>query len=467
MINDPKLDLEAVSLGEFAADWTRIEIAVQLIAPWASKTSPEVAIVTIMADGTSQPAHFRCLVSKTCPVGSTAQVQAVFSHGTRTCGHIVRDVGIVSTCEEQEPAVPAVSLPPCANAEFRVRPDAIGPTVSVSIITSGSGIQNWIWQAFVPGGIVAGAGKVDLAGEGKEFVNGLLRDCPTLPPTRFQRTMDGIGERLWDVAPAEFRAAYTEWRTKIGTSFPIQFITDDPYVPWEMMKPRGSDAKHLFLQHPVARWPLSRSGLRRSYFEGGDLLSFVPKYEDRSKILKFAVEEGEWICEEFRGRAMDANTTTFLDVLDGKYPRRVGIVHFAGHGQEHTNISDGGIEMEDGVVSVTEIHQDRVVLGQREGTLIVLNACETSVGVSLLGMNIGWSAAIADREFGGLVAPLWAVQDAAALSMMRGALPGLLGGTQTLGEAMTNARLANCDNSVAAYAYLAHGDVMAKFTSIP
>ena len=465
LTNEGKPDLESISLGKFPADWSKIEIAVRLIAPWASKISPEVAFATIMGDGTSQPAHFRCLVSAEYLEESPVQVQAVFSHGTRICGYISRDLRATSAKVKDEPVASAVDDTSHISAELRVMPDVTGPDVSVSIIRSSDRTQHWVWKAFVPGGIVEGTGTVDLAGDGKEFVDGLLKTCPNLQPSRVQRSMDGIGERLWDVAPAAFRTAYLDWQARIGLSFAIQFVTDDPYVPWEMIKPRVSNAQHLFLQHPVARWPLSRAGLRRARFKGGDLLSFVPKYAQH-KSLKFAIAEGEWICSELRGLAMSANTNTFLDVLDGKHPRPVGMVHFAGHGQEYSNVNDGGgIEMEDGVVTVTDVHQERVILGKREGTLMVLNACETSAGASLLGMNSGWSAAIADREFGGLIAPLWAVQDEAALSMMQKALPCLLDGTQTLGEALKNARLANCNNSVAAYAYLAHGDVMAKFTT--
>lgn len=455
-----------VSLGKFPANWARIEIAVQVIAPWASETVAESAFAAIMADGTSKPARFRCLVSSEYLEGSPAQVQAVFLHGTRICGHIVHDVAAGLAEVEPEPAAPVLGTPSGVSANFRVMPDVAGPDVSVSIFRRGEGAQNWIWKAFVPGGTVDGAGEVNLGREDKDFADGLLKECPGLQPSRFQRTLDGIGERLWDIAPAEFRTAYLDWRARIGTSFAIQFVTDDPYVPWEMMKPRIPTARHLFLQHPVARWPLSRAGRRRARLAGGDLLSFVPKYE-RHKALGFAIVEGQWVCSALGGRAMPANTDTFLDILDGKHPSPVGMLHFAGHGREHSVVTNGGIEMEDGVVSVADVHQDRVVLGQREGTLIVLNACETSVGARLLGMNVGWGAAIADREFGGLIAPLWEVQDEAALSMMQTALPCLLDGTQTLGEALTGARLANSSASVAAYAYLAHGDVMARFAPKP
>lgn len=458
----PQPGSEPVSLGRFPPDWDSIAITVQLIAPWASETVAETSTITIKADGTSQPARFECRVSADYIAGTPAQIHAVFLHGTRICGHAMRDLAAAPGEALPNPVAAAPATPQAARAGFRVMPDAAGPSVSISIIRGADRTQSWLWRAIVPGGVIEGTGGVTLGDEDKAFADGLLETCPGLAPERFERTLDGIGERLWDAAPEGFRAAYAGWRAKLGIPFPIQFATDDPYVPWEMMKPRLEGARHLYLDHPVARWPLSRSNLRRHQFAGGDVLSFVPRYA-KHKALKFAIVEGEWICSALGGRAMAADINTFLDVLDGKVPGPVGLVHFAGHGREHTGVSSGGIELEDGVVSLTDVHQDRVVLGKRDGTLIVLNACETAAGARLLGMNSGWGGAIADREFGGLIAPLWEVQDEIALAMMQSALPPLLGGTQTLGEAVTAARLANSGTSVAAFAYLAHGDVMAKF----
>ena len=119
--------------------------------------------------------------------------------------------------------------------------------------------------------------------------------------------------------------------------------------------------------------------------------------------------------------------------------------------------------MEDRVVKIMEVNQSRVVLGSQDATLVVLNACETSAGSKLLGMNTGWGAVIAARGFGGLVAPLWEVQDDVALAIVQEALPSLTDGSSSLGEALLKARKLQSDISISSFAYLAHGDVMAKF----
>ncbi|MDE0947328.1 MAG: CHAT domain-containing protein [Sphingobium sp.] len=202
----------------------------------------------------------------------------------------------------------------------------------------------------------------------------------------------------------------------------------------------------------------------RNSIPQGDVLSFVPDYNG-PKALPSAKIEGAWVVSALGAQPMEATRSAFLGVLDGNSAGPVSLLHFAGHGCVDTGVMDGGIEFEDEIVNVQEVDNSSIVLGRRDGTLLVLNACETASAGKLLGMNTGWGAAIAAREFGGLIAPLWEVQDAVALLMVQATLPPLLDGRSTLGEALQQARNIHGDSSIAAFAYLAHGDVMARFTT--
>ena len=462
LIVDGQSGTSLMSLGHFPSDWQTITVRVQLFALWATEMTVEEANVTISADGKSRSARFKLIVSNDYVVGSPAPVQASFLHGTRVCGHLSQDlVHIVGGMPKEGKEV---GLDRSRNfaTTVAVVPGAIGPSLSVSIVCTGGGQQIWMWTAKLPSGTQDGSEQINLAGGDKVFAETLLRTCPNLEVNKFRRTMAGIGEQLWAVAPACFRSAYLGWRSELGPNFPIQFASDDPHVPWEMMKPDYPGVDHLFLDHPVARWPLNRAALRRHTFPGGELLSFVPKYgEDRA--LPLAEAEGEWVSAYLHATSMVATRSAFLSVLDGKHSTPVGILHFAGHGEIDTGIADGGIHMEDDLVGVGEVNQSKVVLGCENGTLVVLNACETSSTSQLLGMNTGWGNAIASRGFGGLIAPLWAVQDDVALAMVKAFLPPLINGKLSLGEAVTAARHANRETSISAFAYLAHGDVMARF----
>lgn len=440
-----------ISLGCFPPDWQTIVVRVQLFAPWASEIYSKADHVTVLADGSSRRAEFRLRVSDDYVAGTPAPLYVSFYHGTRVCGHLQKDL-----CRSTGQAREAVQAPAIA-----IAPDASGPGLSIAIACD-SGRQTWMWRAQVPGGVEEGCEQISLDGGDHAFAESLLKTCPELGSDEYRRAMAGLGERLWSKAPERFQRAYVGWRQTIGPTFPIQFVSDDPHVPWEMMKPDLEGIDHLFLEHPVARWPLTRAARRRHILPGGALLSFVPDYA-APHALPSAQTEGEWLHTQYGAIRMAATSAAFLDVLDGNHPACVGILHFAGHGLVDTGIADGGIQLEDRMVGVGEVHQSRVRLGGKDGTLVILNACETGAGAQLLGMNTGWGAAIAAREFGGLLAPLWEVEDVAALAMLQACLPALLDRGSNLGEALRSARRATCAASVSAFAYLAHGDVMATF----
>ena len=195
-------------------------------------------------------------------------------------------------------------------APVRVMPDAAGPSVTVMIFCNGDASQRWSWQTVVPGGTARGTGTISLDSSHRMFAESLLRACPDMKPESFRRTMRGVGEQLWRAAPSEFRDAYVTWRGLLGSNFPIQFVTEDPHIPWEMMRPdvNGLGADHLFFNHPTSRWPLSRAPLMRNSIPQGDVLSFVPDYNG-PKALPSAKIEGAWVVSALGAQQMEAKAT--------------------------------------------------------------------------------------------------------------------------------------------------------------
>jgi len=453
-------DGEAMRIATAADDWSMLEVTVQISGDWIASASPEVGSITLRRDSSSDPAVFACEVSDDYVAGTPAEILVYYVHGTRICGHLRKD--LADSVAPAKPATPAPTPAKPVAGPVVIDRGATGPTMSVMIAQSGSARQDWSWIAYVPGGTLTGKGTVELEGSAKSFSDVLLAGCPGLADDKFRRTMLGMGEMIWNKTPSGFRECYAACRAAGPTSFPIQFATDDPYVPWEMMRPivEGLATDHLYLDHPVARWPLSSKWMR-SAFGVGDILSFVPDYQARP--LASAAAEGSWICTTLNAVRMAPTRASFLELLDGNRSDKVRLIHFAGHGTVDTGINDGGIKLQDGEVGVMEVNQSSVQIGRRDGPLVVLNACEASAGAEMLGMNTGWGAAIAAREFGGLIAPLWAVKDSMAFAIAQATLPALVTGDASLGEAVAAARKANADVSVAALAYLAHGDVMARF----
>ncbi|WP_404373814.1 CHAT domain-containing protein [Sphingomonas sp. MMS24-J45] len=474
LVKDAQPGQPSITVGEFPVGWDQIDVEVHIYAPWASEfeaLSPRIALTK----AGSEAAVFNLTVAKTYVVGSPAPVEISFLNGTRVCGHLSRDLAppIAASADgpkaDDHPKQSAVAVAEAPDAEqardnIRIQPSAPGPTLSITIITERDGHQTWMWVARLPKTQITGSANITHKADEEKFAAELLASCPDLRDDEFRRVMAGIGERVWRATPEKFRTAYIKCRSEVGSDFPIQLITADPFVPWEMMKPDSEEfeADHLFFDHPICRWPLNAAGDLRSEFISADRLSFVPTYQG-SDDLPSARSEGEWLEKTLRAVRMTADRATFLDVLDGNHSSRIGLLHFAGHGRADSGVKDGGVKLQDGWVGVNEVDQSRVKLGRKDGSLVVLNACESGAGSKFLGMNTGWGTTIANRGFGGLIAPLWEVHDQVAFDLMKLALEPLADGRQTLGHATTAARKAQSDLSISSFAYLAHGDVMARF----
>lgn len=478
LVEDPQSGAAPIKIGEFPSDWDRIEVAVQIFAPWASNIET-ISGSIFLTKTDSEKAVFRLTVSEQFTAGSPTPIHISFLNGTRVCGHLSRDLAPAASKpsearnpDEQQPPAGANSTQALTSEAVEVQPivqvlqSPPQPTLSVTVMSQGNGNQTWMWTGRLPGSNLSNAREISQQGSEADFARELLGSCPDLKDDEFRRTMAGIGERIWQATPEAFRKDYLQFRAAFGPTFPIQLITSDHYVPWEMMKPDQEHlgADHLFFDHPISRWSINSAAGRRHKIVASGCLSFVPSYSDVDD-LPFARAEGEWLENVLGATRMKADKATFLRVLDGKHGEPVGLLHFAGHGRSNHGFKDGAIRMQDDWVGVNEVHQNTVQLGCRYGSLLVLNACESGASEKLLGMITGWGAAIANRKFGGLIAPLWEVHDDVAFDLMKVALQPLVEGECTLGEALTTARKAQCERSISSFAYLAHGDVMARFVS--
>lgn len=233
-------------------------------------------------------------------------------------------------------------------------------------------------------------------------------------------------------------------------------------MPWELMRPTsdGEHADHLCMTHPIGRWNMSR-GLIPSIPKGG-ITSFVPDYDDGS--LPAAIEEGQWLCSEFGAHAAEATFLGFTQFLNSPADAATAILHFAGHGAgEEAEPRQRGLRMSDGWVPIEEINTG-VKLGKRDQSLVLLNACYAGNHTNVLGALDGWPSAFIKVGFGGVVAPLWAVQDETACAVMKKAVTRLYRDGESLGSALLDARKDYRNVSAAAFSYVLYGDVMATMT---
>lgn len=350
------------------------------------------------------------------------------------------------------------------SSDLWIFPSVGRPELTIQILKVGD--TRWTWVLDAPRGFKLGTRQrneiVDL-GDTREFATRLLSECPDMEQGQHAGRLRGIGEQIWAAAPAVFRTLYKDMREKFGAAFTIQIVTAEPFIPWEMMFPDAQSGiaapDHLFMTHPMGRWYASSGGIMPPAFERGSIASFVPEYPPKSRqALPAAIEEGEWLVTNVGAEAQNASRAGFVSFWTTDLPsRRVAVLHFAGHGDiEQTP----RIKLSDGSVYCSEVNGD-VKLGERDHPFVVLNACETGGGAFGLGMVSGWAANLIAREFGGLLAPQWKVEDNCASQVVRDFIASFHKGVP-IGTAMLRARAAQRAASPTAFAYVCHGDVNAR-----
>ena len=218
-----------------------------------------------------------------------------------------------------------------------------------------------------------------------------------------------------------------------------------------------TDPAHMFCEHSIARW-FVKSGPRLMEFDSGRRVSFVPSYSGRA-ALPATIEELAWMVSELGAETGTATYAGFDKLLRQPQAPRVQLVHYAGHGAAPGN-GDHGLWLGDGWVTEDEINGS-VVLGRDHHPFFALNACQVGRTSTALGSVAGWPMALTSRGFGGVMAPLWSVEDGSASLFVKSFLKAFLIERNNLGDSARIARAEHSSASSDAYAYLAYGDVMA------
>jgi len=281
--------------------------------------------------------------------------------------------------------------------------------------------------------------------------------------------IEGFGDELWNLAPRMFREAYWALYARYGSRLRIQFVCDEPHLPWELMRPSSEDGQTihppLALEHSVARWIDRYSGDMRNCLPGGSLVTVAPKYASARLSLRKAQEEHERIVERLGAKAVPGTRKALFALLEDEDPMpRVGVLHFAGHGQFAADVAAAsGIKLENGeTLLASEVKRREVRLGRVCRTLVFFNACEVGATGSVFGEVGGWADAFLDRKFGGFIAPLWAVEEADSAKVAAELLDGIYARRAPIGETLRSIRAKYADISPTFFSYLYYGDVTAR-----
>lgn len=453
-----------ITIDQLPSDWSSLDIEAEVISNalhFAEGAS--LATILIKADGSSAAAEFTAILNP-FPGARSFEIKVLFSYNRRHSGVYRRTIEIADAAapkpdvssEPTAPSLPSVVFVPRAQA----------PTLMIRISDLGGG--DFQWLSLAPQGVGTGPREAKISlGDARSFAHQLLGKCPGMPPGRHRSPLQGIGEQIWQKAPERFRSLMAAMRQEFGPEFPIQLITDEPYIPWEMMFPTADlgieQPTHLHLTHPIARWFVASELNNRHQLPRGRVASFVPEYGDQS-ALQSTLAEGRWFEANLRATRCEATYDSFTNHWGVGMPEgRISIVHFAGHGRSRGADQSSGIEMmnEEWVTS-DDIHGG-VKLGERDGSFVILNACAAGAADAALGVIEGFPSRLASRGFRAILAPIWAVLDSQASQVVCDQVQRLVGG-KTLGESMRDARAIHQNASSTPFAYVCYGDVMAKMS---
>ncbi|NOZ28897.1 MAG: CHAT domain-containing protein [Chloroflexi bacterium] len=294
-------------------------------------------------------------------------------------------------------------------------------------------------------------GQVTLQGSPLEKMQAVYQEMSQMagatPPTSearayAERRLAAIGNSLWDeLIPDELKREY--WRFKPHVQS-ILITSDEPWIPWEIMKPyryddegEREDDPFWCQQFAISRW-LSGPGTA-DLLPTGAARPVAPARVNLPSVQ----EEVAFISQLDQLRSDVVPLAPFGDrlrVLDWLENGEFSVLHFACHGQfDATLPDDSAISLSDGPLRPSDIRAR--FGGRRPRPLIFINACHGArTGFSFTGLG-GWAdRLVKDARVGAFVGAMWEVNDALALQFARRFYRELLQEERTIADAFRRAR---------------------------
>jgi hypothetical protein len=293
--------------------------------------------------------------------------------------------------------------------------------------------------------------------------------------------LDSKCDLIYSASPAGFKKAY--WRLFRGSRQAgsgvklesIQFVTDEPYVPWELMRvwdPNNSNEppEILGVRHAVGRWMAADSCELRQELVVQKIAVCATSYQGIPNIqpLPWAEEERKYLQTNFATfdvKMIRAAVKTFLETGMAE------IVHFSCHGDMSAQQPDDScLELEDNKIKPGLVGRPETRLGiGRSKPLVFLNACQVGGAGRVLGLVFGWPQAFLRIGSTACIAPLWSVIDENARNIAEDFYKMTLidSAPKSLGQALQSIRQQwRTKRSLTYLGYVLYGDPMARMTRV-
>ncbi|PWR00710.1 CHAT domain-containing protein [Leucothrix pacifica] len=320
-----------------------------------------------------------------------------------------------------------------------------------------------------------------LTSSAQQFVNDLFEPFATVELDELKRaTLKGVCEEIYDSTPECFKQAYWLLSEAANTApfefKSILFISDESYVPWELMRITDPELEEeagiLSTSHSVGRWLAGSSNHLSQQITVNRFAVSGSDYIDQKHIPNLPHVDTELAHLSQRYQAEDIPLTSH-DVLSFLQNGSAQAMHFACHGMMSVKTPyKSQLLMEDHPQSITppavSSYEVETGLGA-EHPLIFLNACQAGATADQLSLVSGFPAAFLKAGASAVICPLWTVDDEQASIISKlfyGAAfeqPGI-----TLGEIMQKIHQRwESEQHLTYLAYVLYGDPQTRVTFVP
>ncbi|HEY2293424.1 MAG TPA: CHAT domain-containing protein [Thermoanaerobaculia bacterium] len=409
---------EAVVI-EAPPDQTRFDLTVWLVVggPFAVEGPPVRTLTLLRDEERSKNAEFTVVRKDSAAGAGPVTFSALFAYQGRPCGRVSRQVQLAAGAAE--PVKEPLPQPGIA-VETAAKP----ADLSVRIVASDDDerlFQCIAQSPHLPAYQQGQTGNWRLPSIAGTFVKGLMAQFTAAGASNQARTfaLRGAGIQLFEAAPKIFQKIFWELIDAKVPLRTISIVTEEPYIPWELMVPtrEGQDGEDeqrdpIGVEFLVSRWT------SREHIQAPQRIPLKDSWvvAPTDSKLTSAEDEATLVLKELPGeRIVPASIAMFEQEL-GQEGEAHSLLHFVCHGESG---DDGGqvllLEKKEKLSASFLRGMPGVKKAFRtKKPFVFLNACEVGRTVpALIGVG-GFAEQFMALGASGVVAPLWSVKDSIA-----------------------------------------------------
>lgn len=258
-----------------------------------------------------------------------------------------------------------------------------------------------------------------LPASAKDIVYGHMQGftASATTPSELIAKLRGAGIELFKSTPKRFQDFFWELVDKRTLPGQIGIVSEEPYIPWELMVPSRKTAASteerdfpLGVEFPVGRWLPPDFVAARPKIPLVDSFVIAPKYSGKM-VLKFSDTEQELVLMTVAGDPIAP--ATFDHITQQLTAHGRSLIHFICHGKDSLGPSqivylENGKELTSsmllGIKGLRRIFEAK-------RPFVFLNACEVGRATPALTGLGGFASSFIDLGAAAVIAPLWSVKD--------------------------------------------------------